>query len=198
MVVPRGVYFWVSLVLPLFAILAVVLTTLAIPLILRIATRAPGPGPWPPAPRAGVEVVDVPSTVLGRTMPALVWTPSGTAPDAALPLVVLFHGQGGDASAWFHAIGADLIAERLIDEGRIPPVMLVSAGIGNSMGIDSEPGDRKDSRKTCEVDAGLLCLRTRQVWTVCGGAKTRRRNSNRATRRKRFRQNLIENFLSDV
>ncbi len=56
-------------------------------------------------------------------------------------MLLLFHGQGGDPSVWFHALGADLEAAQLIAEGRIPPVLLVSAGIANSMGIDSEPAD---------------------------------------------------------
>lgn len=121
--------------------LGVTLTALAIPVVVRFATPSPGPGPWPPDPRTGVEVVDIPSAALGGSMPALVWTPDGVPSDTPLSLVVLFHGQGGDASAWFHAIGADLIAQRLIAEARITPVMLVSAGIANSMGIDSVPGD---------------------------------------------------------
>ena len=119
-----------------FAVLA-----LAIPVGLQYVRRLAGPGPWPPAPRSGVEVIDIDSTALGHAMPALVWTPAGTTSEARLPLVVLFHGQGGDPSAWFHAIGADLEAADLIAQGRIPPVLLVSAGIANSMGIDSEPTD---------------------------------------------------------
>lgn len=125
-----------------FVVIVLVLAVaLATPAILRLARPAQGPGPWPPSPRARVEVIDIPSTALGRSMPALVWLPGGTPPDAGLPLVVLFHGQGGDPSAWFHGVGADLEAERLMAEGRITPVALVSAGIANSMGIDSVPAD---------------------------------------------------------
>ncbi len=122
-------------------VLVAVAVAVAIPVILRIARPSQGPGPWPPAPRSGVEVASIHSPALGREMPALVWIPEGTAPDARLPLVVLFHGQGGDPSAWFHGVGADLEVARLIDEGRIPPVALVSASIANSMGVDSGPGD---------------------------------------------------------
>lgn len=122
-------------------VIAVVALALAVPIGLRLATRSQGPGTWPPPARSGVEVISIDSPALGRAMPALVWIPAGTTPEARLPLVVLFHGQGGDASAWFHGVGADLEAARLIAEGRIPPVILVSAGIANSMGIDSGPGD---------------------------------------------------------
>lgn len=122
-------------------VLAILAVTVAVPVIVSVATPPQGPAPWPPAPRPGVEVTSIHSPALGRAMPALVWVPEGTPPDARLPLVVLFHGQGGDPSAWFHGVGADLVAARLIAEGRIPPVVLVSAGIANSMGIDSAPGD---------------------------------------------------------
>lgn len=122
-------------------VLGVVAVALAVPVVLRLARPPQGPGPWPPPPRSGVEVTSIHSPALGREMPALVWIPQGTASDARLPLMVLFHGQGGDPSAWFHGVGADLEAARLIAEGRIPPVVLVSAGIANSMGVDSAPGD---------------------------------------------------------
>jgi enterochelin esterase-like enzyme len=120
----------------------VTVLALAIPAGLRyVRDSGTAPGPWPPAPRAGVDVVDIDSPALGRSVPGLVWTPEGTTPDSRLPVVLLFHGQGGDPSVWFHALGADLEAADLIAEGRIPPVLLVSAGIGNSMGIDSVPAD---------------------------------------------------------
>lgn len=76
-------------------------------------------------------------------MPVLIWMPDQVTPDASLPLIVLFHGQGADASAWFHGIGADEAASRLIAEGRIPPLIIASAGIDDSMGIDSEPTEER-------------------------------------------------------
>jgi enterochelin esterase-like enzyme len=124
-----------------FVVVAVAVLAVAIPSGLREIRRSAEALPWPPAPREGVEVVDIDSPALGRAIPGLVWTPPGTTPDANLPVVVLLHGQGGDPSVWFHALGADLEAADLIAAGRIPPVLLVSAGIANSMGIDSEPAD---------------------------------------------------------
>jgi enterochelin esterase-like enzyme len=129
----------------LAAIVVVTVTLVAVgtPAALRLLGRLQGPGPWPPPPRSGVEVIAIDSQALGRAMPALVWMPAGTTPHDRLPLVVLFHGQGANAAAWFHGIGADELAERLIAEGRIPPVILVSAGIDDSMGIDSEPVEER-------------------------------------------------------
>jgi len=93
----------------------------------------------PPPPRAGVEAITIPSVALGRDMPALVWLPEPPEAGHTYPLVVLFHGQGGDVGAWFHGIGVDVIARDLIAQGLIPPIILVSAGIDDSMGIDSTP-----------------------------------------------------------
>ncbi|MCY7417199.1 MAG: esterase family protein, partial [Chloroflexi bacterium] len=95
----------------------------------------------PPPPRAGVEAITIPSVALGRDMPALVWLPEPLETGHTYPLVVLFHGQGGDVGAWFHGIGVDVIARDLIAQGLIPPVILVSAGIDDSMGIDSAPSE---------------------------------------------------------
>ncbi len=94
-----------------------------------------------PPPRAGVQAISIPSVALGRDMPALVWLPEPLEPSRTYPLVVLFHGQGGDVGAWFQGIGIDDIARDLIAQGLIPPAILVSAAIDNSMGIDSVPSE---------------------------------------------------------
>jgi enterochelin esterase-like enzyme len=117
---------------------AVVVATAA---VAWVARRDPRAEREPPPPRAGVAAITLPSIALGRDMPALVWLPEEPAPRATYPLVVLFHGQGGDEGAWFHGIGIDVIARELIDEGRIPPVILVSVRIDDSMGIDSVDSD---------------------------------------------------------
>jgi enterochelin esterase-like enzyme len=59
-------------------------------------------------------------------------------------VLYLFHGFGSDQTVWFDGHGgdgihADGIAQRLIDEGRICPVVLASAFIANSYGVDSQP-----------------------------------------------------------
>jgi enterochelin esterase-like enzyme len=117
---------------------AIVVVTAA---VTWVARRDPGAEPEPLPPRAGVESIALPSTALGRDMPALVWLPEQPRPGATYPLVVLFHGQGGDEGAWFDGVGIDEIARDLIDGGRIPPTILVSARIDDSMGIDSVESD---------------------------------------------------------
>lgn len=125
----------------LVVVIAILATTGVTLLVLRHLASPTDPAPWPPQARDGVEVVAIPSAALGRDMGALVWMPDASPPPGGYPVVVLLHGQGGDASTWFHAIGADLIAADLIAAGAIPPVVLVSANLDDSMGIDSEPAD---------------------------------------------------------
>ncbi len=122
-------------------IAAIVITTGVASLVVREMARPADPAPWPPPERPDMDVLDIPSAALGRTMGALVWRPAMPAPPGGYPVVLLLHGQGGDASVWFHALGADLIAGDLIAAGRIPPVLLVSANTDDSMGVDSPPSD---------------------------------------------------------
>jgi enterochelin esterase-like enzyme len=102
----------------------------------------------PPALTGQPEVVTttIPSEVLGHPMPIEVWIPAGTAAGERLPVLYLFHGVGGNASSWFSGAGGDGvgvagIARDLIAEGRIPPIVIVSAAIDNSYGVDSSPVD---------------------------------------------------------
>ena len=92
-----------------------------------ITGRDPQAVRQPPPPRAGVEAITVPSIALGREMPMLVWLPESPTPGTTYPIVVLFHGQGGDESAWFHGIGIDDIAMEL---HRIRPDTTGDPGFG--------------------------------------------------------------------
>jgi enterochelin esterase-like enzyme len=88
----------------------------------------------------------VDSKALGHPMPVEVWVPAGTDPAARLPILYLFHGVGGNASSWFGGAGGDGvgvagIARDLVAAGRIRPLVIVSAGIDNSYGVDSSPAD---------------------------------------------------------
>jgi enterochelin esterase-like enzyme len=94
-------------------------------------------------PATTVEQMTIASTVLGRSIPVLVFVPRGLSP-ATLPILFVFHGFGGDETAWFDGHGGDGIhldgrAQALIDAGRACPAVIVSAFIGNSYGVDSEP-----------------------------------------------------------
>ena len=100
--------------------------------------------PAPSYPATSVERLTVHSSALARDMPVLVFR--ARALDATKPFAVLylFHGYGADESAWFDGYGGDGvhvdgIAQSLIDAGAICPVVIASAYIANSYGVDSQP-----------------------------------------------------------
>jgi enterochelin esterase-like enzyme len=98
-------------------------------------------------PTGNVAAITIHSTALGRNMPALVFTPASFDPARRYPVLYLFHGRGGDETSWMggrlgqDGVGVDSIAQRLITEGGIPPLIIVSARIDDSYGVDSPPSD---------------------------------------------------------
>jgi len=98
-------------------------------------------------PAGNVSAITISSAALGREMPVLVFTPSSFDATYRYPVLYLFHGRGGDETSWMSGrlgqdgIGIDGIAQRLIAEGRIPPLIIVSASIDDSYGVDSPPSN---------------------------------------------------------
>jgi hypothetical protein len=95
-------------------------------------------------PGTNVSRITVQSTVLGRSMPVLIFRPRDIDPARPFALLYLFHGYGADETAWFDGrsgdgVHVDGIAQGLIDAGTICPVVIASAYIANSYGVDSEP-----------------------------------------------------------
>jgi enterochelin esterase-like enzyme len=85
----------------------------------------------------------VTSAALARDMPISVFEPPSLGGCSAAPILVLFHGRGGDENQWMSGgilspgVGIDAIAQNLIDAGSIPPLTIVSARIDDSYGVDS-------------------------------------------------------------
>lgn len=82
------------------------------------------------------------SALLERDMAALVYRPVGFDPAQAYPVLYIFHGYTGNEHSWFQGplgggVGVDQVAERLIRQDAICPVVIVSAAINNSYGVDS-------------------------------------------------------------
>ncbi len=111
----------------------------------RLLARLRQPAPVTAlASQPAVDATSIPSAVLGRSMAIERWIPAGTAPRDRLPVLYLFHGVGGNASSWFSGSGGDGVgvagvARDLVAAGRIRPVVIVSADIDNSYGVDSSP-----------------------------------------------------------
>lgn len=105
------------------------------------------PGAAPPSVhlRSGVIDVTVRSAELALDMPAQVFVPRQPAPPDGYPVLYLFHGRYGSERGWMGGsfgragVGVHDIAQGLVDEGRIPPLIIVSALIDDSYGVDSPP-----------------------------------------------------------
>jgi enterochelin esterase-like enzyme len=114
--------------------------------------RAVNVGADPEHVETDVRPVTIHSTLLERDMGALVYRPAGFDPARAYPVLYVFHGYTGNEHSWFQGplgwgIGVDQVAERLIGQGAICPVVIVSAAINNSYGVDSQvpaEGDQFD------------------------------------------------------
>lgn len=82
------------------------------------------------------------SPTLGRPIPYALYKPSD-APAAGerWPVVYLLHGHTGADGDWFTQGNIVPQLDRAIAEGRIPPMVVVSPGAGNSWYVDSpDPG----------------------------------------------------------
>jgi enterochelin esterase-like enzyme len=84
------------------------------------------------------------SALLGRDMSLEVFLPPNVAKCAHHPVLFVFHGRGADQTQWMagflsDGVGVDRLVHRLIEAGQIRPVVIVSALIDDSYGVDSQP-----------------------------------------------------------
>jgi enterochelin esterase-like enzyme len=92
-------------------------------------TFAPAPAGFD-TPRDGVakgrvERIDYPSTVVGITRPAMVYTPPGYSSDRRYPVLYLLHGIGGNETHWTNFGVANVILDNLIAERKAVPMIVV-------------------------------------------------------------------------
>ena len=87
-----------------------------------------GDGPWvlaPGTPRGEIQVRQVPSRELGRTMTVNVYLPPGFRPGQALPALWLLHGSGMDADQWARTGQVQRYMDHLIAAQAIRPFVIV-------------------------------------------------------------------------
>jgi putative tributyrin esterase len=78
----------------------------------------------------GLRFVTVKSAALGQRADVLLFVPPQAAALQSVPLVLLLHGVYGSHWAWAFQGGAHLTAQRLIDSGAIPPLVLAMPSDG--------------------------------------------------------------------
>lgn len=80
----------------------------------------------------------MPSGILGRPFPFLVYLPDGySRGELRYPVLYLLHGAGGDETAWSREGGIKATADRLIASGDIPPAIIVMPGCAGCWWVDS-------------------------------------------------------------
>ena len=87
-----------------------------------------GEGPWtiaPGTPRGEVQVQQVASRELGRTMTVNVYLPPGFKRGQQLPVLWLLHGSGMDADQWFRTGHIERYMDHLLAAGGIHPFVIV-------------------------------------------------------------------------
>ena len=87
-----------------------------------------GGGPWsvaPGTPRGEVQVQQVASRELGRTMTVNVYLPPGFRRGQELPVLWLLHGSGMDADQWFRTGHIERYMDHLLAARRIRPFVIV-------------------------------------------------------------------------
>jgi enterochelin esterase family protein len=97
-----------------------------------------------PANAAGIVEYDLraPSPTLGRSIPYALYKPFPfPAAGERWPVVYLLHGLTGADGDWFTWGNLGPILDRAIADGRIPPMLVVAPGAGDSWYVDNaDPG----------------------------------------------------------
>ncbi|HJP88237.1 MAG TPA: alpha/beta hydrolase-fold protein [Candidatus Limnocylindrales bacterium] len=110
--------------------------------VLGVLWQAQRRGAAPEHLATDVRPLIIHSALLARDMPALIYEPAGFDAARAYPVLYVFHGYGSNETSLFEGsfgsgAGIDQVAERLIRQGAICPVVIVSAAINDSYGVDS-------------------------------------------------------------
>jgi len=77
------------------------------------------------------------SNLLKKPMNLYVHLPYGYDASVKYPVVYLLHGFGNNEIEWFDYYGMDKIADTMIEQGRLKPLILVSVQMDNSWGTDN-------------------------------------------------------------
>lgn len=85
------------------------------------------------------------SEALGSDMKAMIYLPPGYSAEERYPVLYVLYGYGGDRHTWFDGgLGVNAVADRLIEAGKIRPLIIVSPDYGQSFGANTEPGQGTD------------------------------------------------------
>ena len=95
-------------------------------------------------PHGEVKLVEYDSKTLGIRRPLRVYTPPGYSTARRYPVLYLQHGLGNTSTEWTQRARAPIIADNLIAEGKMLPMIIVFPS-GNAT---ATPGDEKQGDRT--------------------------------------------------
>ncbi|MGZ5201391.1 MAG: alpha/beta hydrolase [Telluria sp.] len=93
-----------------------------------------------------VEQVQIPSTALHKTMRAQVYLPHGYSAAKRYPVLYLLYGFGGNEASFFGGfLAMHLVADSMLADGRINPMIIVVPDYANSFGVNTMVEQNPDS-----------------------------------------------------
>ncbi|GGJ53858.1 alpha/beta hydrolase [Deinococcus roseus] len=84
-----------------------------------------------------VELLSVKSAVLDRNMAVKVYLPPDYDDQQKYPVVYLLHPYGGDEKFWLGALDTREVMDRLIEQKKVRPFLVVSPNYDNSFAVNS-------------------------------------------------------------
>jgi S-formylglutathione hydrolase FrmB len=111
------------------------------------------------------------SPTLGRPIPYAVYRPISAEANRRFPVVYLLHGKGGAEGEWFSWGRLGEMLDTAIAEGRLPPMIVVAPGFGNSWYVDSDVGKFETALATdlvAAIDASLPTAACREGRAIGG------------------------------
>jgi enterochelin esterase-like enzyme len=94
-------------------------------------------------PHGGVALVEYDSRTLGIRRPLRVYTPPGYSATRRYPVLYLHHGLGNTSTEWTQRARVPIIADNLIADGRMVPMVIVfPSGNATATPADEKQGDR--------------------------------------------------------
>lgn len=108
------------------------------------------------------------SELLGRDLPYRLYTPQGFTEQTGRQALLLLHGYGGSAKDWLGAGQAGATLDRLIDEGIVPPMLLVLPSAGNSWYAASDAFGPMDQTLLEEFLPAISETHGIKRWSIAG------------------------------
>ena len=91
-------------------------------------------------PQGKIDTISYPSTSVGSTRKALIYTPPGYQKNKKYPVLYLLHGIGGDEKEWFKNGQPHIILDNLYAQNKLEPMIVVLPN-GRAMANDRAVGN---------------------------------------------------------